>query len=298
MTVGLDAATSFMATHARTMDRRRFHLLLGEPDPTGALHALAAYVNPDGGYGWALEPDLRSTESQPVGAMHAFEVFEEIAPETAPQAVQLCDWLESVSFDDGGLPFAFPVGNPAGCAPWWAQADGTTSSLHITTAVASVAHRVARHDHSVAKHAWLEQATRYCMQTIEAMDRPGHALELLFALAFLDSAYEREPKAGAALTRLGAAIPAGGAIPVEGGTEEEMIRPIDLAPTPDRPVRDLFAPEAISADLERLAGLQQGDGGWPVEWATSSPASALEWRGYLTVRALSILQRNGVVDFR
>jgi hypothetical protein len=35
--------------------------------------------NPDGGYGWGLEPDLRSVTSQPVGAMHAMEVFAETA---------------------------------------------------------------------------------------------------------------------------------------------------------------------------------------------------------------------------
>jgi hypothetical protein len=48
----------------------------------------------------------------------------------------------------------------------------------------------------------------------------------------------------------------------------------------------------IAADLQRLAGQQQDDGGWAVDFASYSPSAALEWRGYMTVRAISILQRN------
>lgn len=91
-----------MDMHARRIDRRRFDLLFGDGDPEAAIAALAGYANPDGGFGWALEPDLRSASSQPVGAVHAFEVLEEIAPSTSPLAARLCDWLESVSLPDGG----------------------------------------------------------------------------------------------------------------------------------------------------------------------------------------------------
>jgi hypothetical protein len=51
----------------------------------------------------------------------------------------------------------------------------------------------------------------------------------------------------------------------------------------------------IDADLERLAGLQQRDGGWTVDFEPASAAAALEWRGYATVQAIAILKRNGVL---
>jgi hypothetical protein len=91
MTIDLDGASDFMVAHARMLDRRRFELQFGEGDPDATLAALNAYRNPDGGYGWGLEPDLRAVESQPGAALHAFEVFEELAPVVAPQAVALCD---------------------------------------------------------------------------------------------------------------------------------------------------------------------------------------------------------------
>src|SRR5688500_18906001 len=100
MTPDITAASRFMTAHARLLDRRRFALPLGDTGPEAVLDALEPYRNPDGGYGWGLEPDLRATESQPGGALHAFEVFEDVAPHTAPRAVELCDWLLGASLPD------------------------------------------------------------------------------------------------------------------------------------------------------------------------------------------------------
>lgn len=287
------AAASFMAGHARILDRRRFELLEGGGDVAGVLSALDAYRNPDGGYGWGLEPDLRSPESQPGAALHAFEVMAEIAPATTPRAAALCAWLESVTCGDGGLPFALPLGLPAATAPWWAGADPSVSSLQITSVSAAAAHRVAAHDPAVAAHPWLRRATAYCLEAIGALREPPGAYVLAFAVRFLDSVYESYPEAAELLARLGELVPADGRVPVEGGTADEALRPLDFAPYPDRPARELFAPGVIEADLDRLAAEQHEDGGWTVDYARISPAGALEWRGAITVWALDVLRRNG-----
>jgi hypothetical protein len=293
--VDLDAATAFMATHARLLDRRRLDVILHDAPPDGALAALSAYRNPDGGYGWGLEPDLRDTRSQPGPALHAFEVFEDIAPATSPRALELCDWLDSVCLPDGGLPFARPVDSAAGCAPFWARADPKASSLQITAVVAAIAHRVAAHDPEVAGHRWLNRAAEFCLTAIAAMGDDPHALELAFSIQFLDAVHETHPEAPGLLARLGGHIPANGLVHVGGGLEDEFMRPLEFAPAPDRPARSLFAPEAVSGELERLAGRQREDGGWDVDYASYSPAAALEWRGHMTVRAVSILKRNSVI---
>jgi hypothetical protein len=292
MTIDLSAATDFMATHARVLDRRRFELLNGQTDPSGALAALDGYRNPDGGYGWGLEADLRSPESQPGAALHAFEVFEDIAPATAQQAAALCDWLDLVTLPDGGLPMALPLGMTAGSAPWWQGADTTVSSLQITAVTAAAAQRVADHDPAVAAHPWLERATRYCLNAIEAIDDAPFAYVLAFSVGLLDAVHESRPEAGDLLRKLGSYIPADGLIRVRGGTEDEKLHPLDVAPFPDRPARDLFSAEVVSADLDRLAAEQQDDGGWVVDYLKISPAGSLDWRGHATVRAIDILQRN------
>ena len=291
--IAIAAASDFMATHARLLDRRRFDVVVHGAPPDGALAALAAHRNPDEGYGWGLEPDLRSTESQPGPALHAFEVFEDIAPATSPRAIELCDWLDSVTLTDGGLPFALPVASEAGCAPFWANADPTVSSLQITAIVATVAQRVAAHDPAVAGHAWLSRATDHCFEAIAAKGDDWFALELAFSVQLLDAAHATRPEAAELITAIRERIPASGLVPVTGGIEGETMRPLDFAPYPGGPARDLFAPETIDADLDRLANGQEDDGGWRVDFANYSPAAELEWRGHMTVRAISILKRNG-----
>jgi hypothetical protein len=293
MTIDLPAATAFMATHARLLDRRRFGVLVGRSAPADLLAAVDAYRNSDGGYGSGLEPDLRSPESQPGGALHAFETFAEAAPLTTPQAAGLCDWLASVALPDGGLPFALPVTDPAGCAPFWAEADSSVSSLHITSAVTSMAHRVARHDAAVGAHPWLTRATDYCVTAIEAMSDTPHALELMYALQLLDVISDDRPEATALIERIGSAIPPSGSLHVEGGLEDEALGPLQFAPEPDRPVRRLFDDAVVAEALDRLVAEQSDDGGWTVDYTSYSPLAALEWRGYVTVWAISVLQRNG-----
>jgi hypothetical protein len=294
MTIDLPAARDFMATHARLLDRRRFELLDGATDPHGALAALDGYRNPDGGYGWGLEADLRSSESQPGAALHAFEVFAEIAPATAPQAPALCDWLQSITLPDGGLPMALPLRTTAGSGPWWASAEPDVSSLQITAVVAAGAHRVAAHDPSVAAHPWLERATHYCLEAIAGSDEIPFAYVLAFSVRLLDAVHDSRPEAAELLRRLGRHIPADGRVRVTGGAEDEMLHPLDFAPDPGRPARELFSPAVVEADLERLAAAQQDDGGWVVDFVSRSPAGSLEWRGYATVRAIDVLRRNGV----
>ena len=155
------------------------------------------------------------------------------------RAVALCDWLDSVTLPDGGVPFALPVRSAAGCAPFWAEADPKTSSLQITAAVLGPALRVAELDPGVRSHRWLERASSY------VVDRAAEATHAL-----------------------------------------------DFAPIPDRPVRELFKPEVMTAELDRLASRQMDDGGWPPEFQSYSPAAELEWRGYLTVYAVSVLIAN------
>lgn len=285
----VDDAWTFMRTHARLLDVRRFELLFGDGDAAGVLAALAGYRNADGGFGWGLEPDLRAPGSQPAAALHAFEALAEVAPATSPMAVALCDWLDRVGLDDGGLPFALAGAAGPGTAPWWAGADPTRSSLHITAAVAEGAHLVAAHDAAVAGHPWLARATAFCLERIAALDRPEGGYELMYALRFLDAAHDAEPQAARQLDRLVALVPPSAALPVTGGVEGETLRPHDLAPRARGPLRARLDPAVFDAERERLLAARHDDGGWDVEFATQSPVAALEWRGYATVGALQAL---------
>jgi hypothetical protein len=295
VTIDLSAAADFLAGSARVLDRRRFDLLFGDGAVEPVLASVDGYRNPDGGYGWGLEPDLRSRTSQPGGALHAFEVFADVGEAASYRAMELGDWLMSVALPDGGLPFALAVSDPAACAPFWAEADSSRSSLQITGIVARAAHRAAAQIPALAEHPWLALATDHCLSVVAGLTEAPHPMELAFTVQFLDTAAPRRPDAAEALDGLRPHVPADGLLHVTGGAEDEYMRPLDFAPHPDGPARSLFAPEVVEAELRRLADEQQPDGGWTVDFDSYSPAATLEWRGLRTVDTLLLLRANGVL---
>jgi hypothetical protein len=117
MDFDLKAAVTFVATHARILERRRLDLMLGDGTPENVIAALDAYRNPDGGYGWGLEPDLRSAISQPAAAMHALELLADIRDTKTDRPVEILDWLAGHTFDDGSVPFALAYTDTEGSAP-------------------------------------------------------------------------------------------------------------------------------------------------------------------------------------
>ncbi|RBY97324.1 hypothetical protein DQ237_04360 [Blastococcus sp. TF02-8] len=293
MTVDLGAAADFLAGAARALDRRRFELLFAGGGTAPVLAALDGYRNPDGGYGWGLEPDLRSATSQPGGALHALETLAETGADGRDRALEVCDWLASVTLRDGGLPFALPIPDPAACAPFWVGADPTRSSLQITAVVAATAYRVAVAVPDVAEHLWLRRASSHCFDAIEELPADVHAMELAFAVRFLDAVATARPRIAEAMVGLVRShVPADGMLHVAGGAPDEYMRPLDFAPFPGGPARSLFAPEVVEAELDRLAAGQQPDGGWAVDFDSHSSAATLEWRGHRTVEALSLLRAN------
>lgn len=293
--IDVEKADSFIVTHARLIERRRVAVLFEREEPAGLLAALAAYRNADGGFGWGLEADLRAPSSQPAGALHAFELLEEAAPARSPMGAELCDWLQTATLPGGGLPFSLAGAATPGTARWWAGADPHVPSLHITSAVAGHAHRVAWHDPAVAAHPWLARVTDWCAETIATQEQPPFAYTQKYVLQFLDSALGARPDLAGELERMAAALPESGELPVAGGVEGEKLRPLDISPLPDRPLRRLMPAAAIERHLDEVETGQQDDGGWTVDFPSASAAGALEWRGVATVRALAVLRAHGRV---
>lgn len=159
----------------------------------------------------------------------------------------------------------------------------------MTAQVAANAHLVARHDGRVRDHPWLARATGWCLDAIARLDAEPGAHALLFAIRFLDALGDSHADARALLDRLARFLPPDGAVRVQGGADDEHLRPLDFAPRPG-PARRLFTDEVVAAELDRLASRQQPDGGWVVDFAAASPAAALEWRGYATVAAIAVLR--------
>src|SRR3954467_11494417 len=105
----LDSAARFLAASGRVLDNRRFERLFRDGDAAPGRAAVAAYANPDGGFGHALEPDGRAPGSQPAALMLALRTLHETDAWDDAMAAAACDWLVSVEPDAGGVPFVLPA---------------------------------------------------------------------------------------------------------------------------------------------------------------------------------------------
>jgi len=288
MTVNLNAAARFLHSTARVLERRRFEHLFEGGSAEPVLHALRAYRNDDGGFGHAIEPDMRAPTSQPVGVHTALEILHEVGVHDDPMIEAAGDFLTAITRDDGGIPFVLEDAMAHPHAPWWQYSD--ESSAIQTPVNAAAFHRLG------SQHIWLERADEFCFRTIADLDlsgittQPGYALQ--FGVAFLN-AHPDADRAEAALDALAPALaPLATAEPDPGA---ERTSPLDLAPTPGSRSRRLFDDATIARHLDALEAAQQDDGGWRVSWPDWNPAAALEWRGVATINALRLLRANGRV---
>ena len=280
MPVDLAGAERFVLTNARLLDRHRLTLFTnrgGDPDPI--LQTLRAYRNPDGGFGHALEPDVRGPESEPTSTLRALETINEAGATKDPMVRDAAVWVATIARADGGLPFVMPEAAGYPNAPWMVPSEGGS---FLTYAVAAQLYEAD------AEHPWLHQATEWAWTQIETPGAVG-GYGLKFALMFLDAAPDA-PRANAAIAPLAQLLDADGSLPVPGGTADERLRPLALSPRPGARSRAVFSESQIEADLDRLEQGQQDDGGWMFDWLAWSDGQTIEWRGSLTVDALRTLR--------
>ncbi|MGW1605314.1 hypothetical protein [Streptomyces eurythermus] len=289
-------AEQFVWLTARVLEQRLFayHFLHGCPDAVEA--ALDAYRNEDGGYGHALEPDLRGPVSQPLHTARALGVLDALGRCGGQRVERVCRYLTSVSTPDGALPTVHPGQRGYPTAPFLTVADNPPSELLTTGPVVGLLHR------NEVWHAWLFRATDYCWQAVENLEK-SHPYEVRAAVAFLDSAPDR-PRAQAAADRLGRLVREQrlvaldpdrlDAFPVAAGyAPGEHHFPHDFARSPDSLARAWFTDDEMARSLDHLAAGQQEDGGWPVTWRQWAPVPTLEARPLVTIEALRTLRAYG-----
>jgi hypothetical protein len=279
--IDTSAAENFVWSAARLVDRHRYSLLFTDGPAQRVIDALHGYRNPDGGFGHALEPDLRSPGSQPAPTLYALEILNEAGAAGGEIARDARAWIASIAEPDGGIPSVLPGFEDYPHAPWFAPGPGSV----LTLALAAVLHAGG-----VSDDDWLARATDWCWRSIETNEQPG-GYWLKYACAFLDVVPDEE-RARAAIASLAARVDPSAVAPV-GGVEGEALRPLDLSPRPGSRSRGLVSEARVEAHLDAVESEQQEDGGWMFDWLAWSPAQTTDWRGNVTIRALTWLRDNG-----
>ena len=272
MTV-LAAAEQFLHERARLLDRRIYETRFRGTAPNRVVDAVRAYRNDDGGFGFALEPDLRAPTSQPIFVEIALQAMHEAGAHDEELLAGACDWLDGVAAPDGGVPPALPDALDYPRAAHWNGDWVVTPSLNPSAAIVGYLGALG------FEHPWRTRATAWCLARMR--DPIGSAHTLRCAIRLAEQIGDEELLAHLA-GQLDAAEWFQREVPVT-----------TYAQTPLHFPRRLFDDATIEAHLDDLLARQQDDGGWPVFWEPPGPAAREEWRGRWTLDALLTLREHG-----
>jgi hypothetical protein len=276
------AGKAFIEREGRIVERRLAAALFDGAEAEGVVAAVGAYRNADGGFGHGFEPDTRCPASLPICVEAALDVLWEVRSDA--YVAQACDWLATTATPEGAVSLASPI------IEQYPRAEHMTEwtyepSLNPTAGLAGRLHRAG------VRHAWLDRASEWTFNALATgFGEDSHAL--LGVSLFLVHVPDRE-RASTISAKVPGWLADAKWFLADASAEGYGVTPLHFAPTPDSPWRSLFTDAQIEGHLDRLAGMQQPDGGWAITWEPPSAASALDWRGIETLRALRVLRAYG-----
>jgi hypothetical protein len=120
-----DASWEFLQTHGRPLEISLFRHAFLSGSEEDVLSALSGFRNDDGGFGHALEPDLRAPESSALCTSIAFRVFRSLGSVTDHPMVSggIAFLLGHLDKEQLGWRIIPECAENSPRAPWWYQAE-------------------------------------------------------------------------------------------------------------------------------------------------------------------------------
>jgi hypothetical protein len=257
------------------------------------LRELAAYQNPDGGFGHASEPDLRTPDSSAIATSHRLQLLRELGVDAGHPLVRgaleylraTCDRREHV------WPIIPPTANNAPHAPWWTTRDLARSwngfRANPTAELAGYFFVFG----TPADEPFRQTVLRGTLDFLSA--KPPDMHELLCYVRLAEMVPLPAAAQGIITDRVLATVERDPAKWPKYG-----LRPLTVVKTPASPYYAELR-EAVEANLDYLIGEQSEDGAWAPTWNWGGmfpeawQQARRDWQGVLTLDALRTLRAFG-----
>jgi hypothetical protein len=114
-------AKDFIFTKGRPLEQALYNYHFEEGPATAVLDALAHFQNDDGGFGNALEPDIRMAQSSVLATTVALQILHQIGSDSQNSLVQgaMRYLMDSYEADNKVWPLIPRHNNDFPHAPWW-----------------------------------------------------------------------------------------------------------------------------------------------------------------------------------
>jgi hypothetical protein len=303
----LDRARQFLKTRARPLDRRLFEHRFESAPAEQVIVELARYRNADGGFGHALEPDVRTPSSSALCTGIALRLLQEMeCPANHPLVGGAVQYLLATFHEEQRVWRVIPNdANNYPHAPWWHDDDGSLARTFDAFVIIPRA-QILGLLHGYAKFVpdtWLDALTEDTVTTIETLEDDafgggGDTLRYALELAETEALPQRfKDRLIPRLRSVADRIVCREAEAWKGYCPT----PLKIAPSPDSAVVDVFWDD-LQRNLDYVIAHQTPQGTWEPTWTWGDfypevwEQARLEWRGHRTLETLTSLHAFGRIS--
>ena len=302
-----DRARQFLKTQARPLDRAMFEVRFERAPGEHVIAELARFKDGHGGFGRALEPDLRTPSSSALATGIGLRVLKELRCGADHPMVRTAVQFLLATFDDQAQVWRVAPhdANLFPHAGWWHDENGSLARTFDGFRIIPRAEIVGllHHYAALVPASWLDEVTEHTVAAFEAMeahelDGGGDTLSCALSLA------ETEELPQHLKRRLVRHIRAVTPIVVSRDPQEwdsYCAPPLKVAPSPQSIVADLLWDD-LQVHLDYQIDHQTPEGTWDPVWTWGEfypdvwEQARREWRGLLTLETLTALHAFGRVE--
>jgi hypothetical protein len=296
-------AVEYLRQEARPLEKALYEFHFEDGSRTNVLAALVDYQNPDGGFGHALEPDMRAPASSVIATITALGVLRQVgADEDTPGLPAALAYLvDAFDVESERWPIVPPEVEDAPHAPWWSYEDSAESFGGFWANPRAAVVGYLQQFNRLTPSPFLEGARRAVVDDLMRYAQHMEMHDLLSFIVLLETeGLPREDYEGI-LDKLSRALPQSVALDAA-QWDEYGLHPLDVVTRPDSPLAGVLDEAIIDQGLDYLIERQGADGTWRPNWswdfvdAGAWAAAEREWRGILTLRKLNCLRAYGRLE--
>ncbi|RNC85802.1 MAG: hypothetical protein ED557_03235 [Balneola sp.] len=291
-------AKSFIFSKGRILDQRLFEFHFEHGNKDSVIEALEKFQNEDGGFGNALEPDLRSPLSTVYTTSQGLFLLRKIGASSKEAIVaKAIEYLLNSYIKERSIWPIIPSEalNSPHAGHWDEIIEKEFDSFFINMRAGLAGH--FWHYSELIPDGFAEKITKNVMTTLLTTpdEKLGWIFDLWSYLGLMGTKNLPENHRNEILNKLRKVIPG----KVEKNPEKwtmMSVSPLNMAPTPDSPIVSVIDPELIQQNLDYDIDQQLEDGIWALDWSWEQDdpeawkVAEKEWKAHLAIGKLQTLQ--------
>ena len=295
-----ERAADYLRHEARPLERALFAHAFEGGGRTAVLAALVPYQNDDGGFGRALEPDMRAPASSVLATTMALDILRRVGAteETSGLPAALVYLMDNYDAETGRWPIISPAVEDAPHAPWWDYAESAANFRGFwANPRASVVGYLWQY-RKLVPSPFVEGALRTAATDLLTYSQTMEMHDLMCYVDLLATPGLPGEMRQNMIDKLRRVV-ARSVVMAPAEWNDYNLKPLTVVRSPQSELAAAVDPAVLDANLDYLLGTQGADGTWWPNWSwdfvdgDAWAAAEQEWRGVLTLRNLETLQAFG-----